>query len=128
MKTTIVYVFKIIAILIVSGILWFMTIGTLNPNDMNGYFDSRTPFKAVVWGGGETGFIHLVETTSDNYGYGFESRTSRAWNSAKKESGEGGGVVFIPKDTAVTRGGNSRNRAYTYSTDGQNVQMSETWR
>lgn len=114
MKTTIVYVFKIIAILIISGVLWFLTIGTLGSDNAYGYFDSDTPFKRSVWGAGETAFVELALTTSDTYGYGYEARTTNAWSGASKEQSESGQTVFTVGNAPMIRGGVAPNTRYNY--------------
>ena len=89
MKGTIVYVFKIIMILIVSCFLWMLTIGTLDNKGAEaengikvGIVGTPTPFKEGIWNANEQACIRLLAKSTDTYGYGCEGRTQAIWVSA----------------------------------------------
>lgn len=87
-KGTIVYVFKIIMVLVASGILWMTVIGKLDSKRdadssvTGGIIGSPTVFKEGVWEANEKACIRLFAKSTDTYGNGYEDRTQPIWNSA----------------------------------------------
>ena len=84
MKSSIIYVFKVIISLTVSGVLWFLIIGTLGDKTA-GTFGSDTVFKSGVWETAQTAYTDTYLRVSDNNGKGFAERTKSIWDSALNE-------------------------------------------
>lgn len=69
MKSTIVFVFNMIITLIVSGILWMLTIGGLDTNRMNdGYIGDATKFKELTWQSATSAYCSNYNTNTMNSG------------------------------------------------------------
>lgn len=86
MKSTIVYIFKVIISLIVSGVLWLVIIGFPQDNTDTGMFGTPTAFKQGIWETAKAEYTETYLRVSDNNGQGYADRTYTIWDNAVEVS------------------------------------------
>lgn len=90
-KETIVYVFSVIASLIIAGILWSTTIGFHNVDGTaseTGYIGSRTLFKENLFATLNSAATEYSLECTDNYGRGYTERTTTIWSTVTESTGD----------------------------------------
>ena len=81
----IAYILKIVVALGVSLIIWTLVVGT---DGLGG----PSVLKKGVWNGVSTAYSTLIVEKTDNYGYGYDTRTAIVWSN-------GDGDAKIVQDT-----------------------------